>query len=98
MYGLAVDMTAHLDALERLRKECDNIVGCAAELSSTGADSEPSDKMAKTAVSGADFHISLSHTQPAAFTQRRTLIQGLRKACVGWHPLNLTLDSVQVTL
>jgi hypothetical protein len=91
-----VDLRKHQEALERFRTSCSRILGKAADLTNTLTGDVGSEKLLKKASAHVDFHISLSHTQPAAYTQRKTLLKGLRKACEGWRPLNLKLDTVQV--
>lgn len=90
----AVNFKKHMDGLERLRRTCSQIVGHATELSNTTGSAAMASNIKDTA--HVDFHVSLSHTQPAAYTQRKTLLKGLRKAFNGWRSLNIKLDAVQV--
>jgi hypothetical protein len=94
---VAVDLRKHLGALERLKTACSRIVGSTADVISTPTVSIGPEELRETAEGQVDLHISLSHTQPAAYTQRKTLLKGLRKACEGWRSQTLKLDAVQVS-
>jgi hypothetical protein len=92
----AVDFRKHLHALEVFRTACGQVAGNTVQLSTPESESALPENKRPKAPARADFHISLSHTNPAAYPQRKTLLKGLRKAFDGWRPLILKLDTLQV--
>lgn len=47
---------------------------------------------------GENYHVSLSHVQPAAYAQKKPLIQALRRAADKWKHRSLTLPRLEVYL
>jgi Uncharacterised conserved protein len=93
----AVPCTSRDQDFEIFRKQCANVVGQEPRLSN---ESDAPDQECRSCQKGftENLHVSLSHTQAAAYTQRKTLINSLRQAVAGWAGVTLELSTLQVHL